>query len=142
MKKISLVILMSLLFFSLIPTITKAGFVPCGAREDDLSTLDADESKPCQLCDFFVMFDRIVDFVLFKLVPPIATLMLVIGGVMFFAAAGDPANLGRAKGLLTSVVIGLLIVYGAWLLISAFFLAIGVSEWTGLKEGWFNYPCP
>jgi len=107
------------------------GFVPCGTKD-----------CPCQLCDFFVMFDRIVDFVLFKLVPPVATLMLVIGGVMFFAAAGDPGKLSRAKGLLTSVVIGLVIVYGAWLLISAFFMAIGVAEWTGLKEGWFNYPCP
>ena len=106
------------------------GLVPCG-----------EPGNPCKLCHFFVMFDRIVDFVLIDIVPPIAALMLVIGGVMFFTAAGDPGKLTKAKSLLTSVVFGLIIVYGAWLIINTFFLTIGVNEWTGLGEGWFTYPC-
>jgi len=44
------------------------------------------------------------------------------------------------KGLLTSVAIGLVIIYGAYLIISLFFLVIGVNEWTGLQN-WFEYPC-
>lgn len=105
------------------------GLVPCGTK-----------TCPCKLCDFFIMFDNIVRFVLFKLVPPVAVLMLMIGGVMFFLAGGNPGSLSKAQGLLKSVALGLLIIYGAWLLINSFFLAIGVAEWTNLKEGWFKYP--
>lgn len=75
------------------------------------------------------------------LVPPLAALMLVVSGVMFFASAGDAFALSRAKKVLTSVVLGLIIVYGAWLIINTFFMLIGVSEWTGLSQGWFTYPC-
>jgi predicted signal transduction protein with EAL and GGDEF domain len=72
----------------------------------------------------------------------LATLIVVIGGVMFFAAVGDPAKIGKATSLLTAVAIGLVIIYGAWLLINLFFSLIGVAEWTELKEGWFKIDCP
>jgi len=108
------------------------GLVPCGGPGQD----------PCYLWNFFVLFDNIIKFVLFKIVPPIAALMLVIGGVLFFAAVDDPAKIDQAKKLFTSVAIGLVIVYGAWLLVSLFFSIIGVMEWTKLEEGWFKIKCP
>lgn len=106
------------------------GLVPCGTV-----------TCPCQLCDFFVMFDRIVDFVLFSIVPPIAVLMLVISGMMFFLAKGDPSALNKAKAVLTATLMGLAIIFSAFLFINLFFNLIGVNEWTGLQE-WFKYPCP
>ena len=128
-KRLAILLVFSGLFLSL--TVVQAqGLVPCG-----------EPGNPCQLCDIFTMFDRIVDFVMLTLVPPLAALMLVIAGVMFFAAAGDPSGLTKAKSVLTAVVFGLVIVYGAWLLINSFFLVIGVNQWTGLEKGWFSYPC-
>lgn len=106
------------------------GFVPCGT-----------EGCPCQLCDFFVMFDRIIDFFLLNIVPPIAVLMLVISGIMFFVAGGDPAGVGKAKKMLWSTLIGLGIIYGAFLAISTFLTVIGVAETGPIQEGWFKYPC-
>ena len=130
-KSLLALLVLAVLFFSLMPGQVQAQLVPCGPGT----------AKPdCELCDFFVLFDNIVKFVLQKLVPPIAALMLVFGGSMFFAAAGDPAKIGKVKGLLTSVAIGLVIIYGAYLIISLFFLVIGVNEWTGLQN-WFEYPC-
>ncbi|MCX6761162.1 MAG: hypothetical protein NTZ84_03635 [Candidatus Nealsonbacteria bacterium] len=35
-----------------------------------------------------------------KFVPPFAALLLVLDGLSFFAAAGDPAKIGEVKGLL------------------------------------------
>ena len=108
---------------------------------------------PCTFCHLFVMLDGIFDFLLFQLVPVIAVLMLVIGGAMYifayFGAAeilpegakGGPALLGQAKKLMTSVVIGLIIIYAGWLVIDLFFDAIGVAEWTGLNSGWFSIKC-
>jgi zinc transporter ZupT len=118
--------------FSLAPKVAQAQLVPCGGSNQ----------PACELCHIFVLFDNIVKFILQSVVPPVAGLMLIIAGIMFFAAAGDSAKTNKAKSIITSVVIGLLIVYGAYLLVSLFFMSIGVSEWAGfLPSGWFIYPC-
>ena len=62
-------------------TVTYEGIVPCGRVIE--GTLIS-----CQFCHLFVMLDGIVDFIIFKIVPPLATLMIVIGGVMFMIAYG------------------------------------------------------
>ena len=99
------------------------GLVPCGTT-----------CCSCQFCDLFVMFDGILDFVLFKIVLPVAALLLVIGGIMFFSYAENPKKVDDAKRLLTSVVIGLVIIFAAWLIITTFFKFIGVSEIGPLKK--------
>ena len=75
----------------------------------------------------------------------LAVLMIAIGGFMyiiaFSGAEQGPQLISRAKSLFSSVVIGLFIAYGAWLIVNLFFTAIGVAEWTGLKEGWFRIEC-
>ncbi|MBT9169267.1 MAG: hypothetical protein DDT19_02622 [Syntrophomonadaceae bacterium] len=130
------------------------GLVPCGPGKPywkDGIIVDGkcqgtkvDKGITCQFCHFFVMFKRIIDFVL-QLVIVIAVLMLVIGGVMFFAASGDPAKVNKAKSLLTAVAIGLIIIFSAWVIVNTFFIFIGLSEF-GLKltgpDKWFIIDCP
>lgn len=119
--------------FLLFPILSFAnGLVPdCGGEGQER----------CTLCHLFVMFKGIVDFVMFTLVPIIAILMLVIGGFMFFFAGGSPEMLSRAKSVITSTVLGLIIVYAAWIIVNTFFVIIGVADWTGLREGWFVIDC-
>lgn len=107
-----------------------APLVPCGGPDD-----------PCKFCDLFVLLDNIFDFIFIDIVPPIAVIAFIIGGIYFFFSRGNPQTVNKATGILTSAVIGLVIIYGAWLLLNVFFMAIGTNEWTGLEEGWFNYPC-
>jgi hypothetical protein len=133
MKKIFLISFLGFLFF-FFSQVQAAGLVPCGGPGE----------PACQLCHIFVMLDRIIDFLLLPpdgIVPIIATLMLVIGGVMFFWGGASPETLRKAKSLLTSVVIGLVIIYASWLIINLFFQVIGVADWTGLKEGWWSIEC-
>lgn len=136
MKKVFLIIFLFLFLILVIPINANAacpteGLVPCGT-----------EDCPCQFCHFFVLFDNIVRFVLFNLVPPIAVLMLVIAGVMFFTATGSPEKINEAKKIITSTVLGLLIIFAAWIIINTVFMFIGVAGWTGLREGWFQIDCP
>jgi hypothetical protein len=133
-KQLSKILLLIIFLGSLISPLiaSAAGLVPCGGEGED----------PCTLCHFFLMFKNIVDFVLFTLVPVVAVLMLVIGGFMFFFAGGSPEALSRAKSIITSTVIGLLVIYAAWLIVNTFFVIIGVADWTGLKGGWFSIDCP
>lgn len=134
-----LIFSLSVLFFFLSPLYVAAestGLIPCGGTGQ----------PPCELCHFFVLLERIIKFIWFTLIPSVAVLLLVIGGIMFYLAVGDPSKLNQAKSLFSSVIIGLIIVYGAWYLVNMFFLMIGVAEWTGLEQGWFQYPfveiCP
>jgi len=142
-------------------TITYEGLVPCGkcvnitpvvtANKTDKERCGATEWQPtnikyfpCQFCHFFVMFKAIIDFVL-QLVMAIAVLMLVIGGVMFFTAMGNPEKLGTAKNLITSVVWGVVIIFGAWIVINTIFTFIGLSDFALQFTGpgkWFTINCP
>lgn len=135
MKKMVLVVFLSLLFFSFfIPNLIFAGGTGCPT--EGLVPCGNVPSCPCELCDFFVMIDRIIDFLLFRIVPVLAALMIAVGGVMYIVAFGKPEMVSQAKSLFTAVVIGLLIIYGAWVFINTFLMFIGVAEWTGLKTWW------
>ncbi len=113
------------------PILVSAAIVPCGGTGQEA----------CRLCHFFGLLDNIVDFVMFKIVPPIAVVLLIAGGVFMLLSGGNPSGVTKGKSILLSTLIGLALVYGAYLLVNTFFLAIGVSEWTGLQSGWFKYPC-
>ncbi len=95
----------------------------------------------CQFCHFFVMFKGIVDWVVGVLVPVIAVLMLIIGGLMFFFGGTNPQMLLTGKNIIKSVIWGLIIVYGAWLITSTILSMIGAQEWTGLVSGWWKSTC-
>lgn len=87
------------------------------------------------------MIDKILDFFFLSLIPPLAILLTVIAGAYFLLAGSNPAQMEKGKEVLKSVVIGLIIIYGAWLFISFFLTMIGVASWTGL-ESWFEINCP
>lgn len=162
MKKIFLIIFFVSLLIPLISlagtyqadggNVCYEGLVPCGkpvniggSWEDGHCVGGDIQCVRCQFCHLFVMLNAIIYFVLFQIVPPIAALMLVIGGIMFMFAnlgEGGPQMLNQARKLISSVIIGLIIMFSAWLVVGVFFSFIGVAEWTGLQAGWFNINCP
>ncbi len=108
------------LFFLLAPLMAGAqGIVPCGPGT----------GKPiCELCDLFQLFANLVRFILVVIIPPVAALFIVYGGVMFYTAMGDSEKVNRGKKILTSVVIGIVIVYTAHYLVSMILSALGVVD--------------
>jgi len=129
-KKIVLIVFLGL-FFLIFNSVQAAGLVPCGGPGEDV----------CTLCHFFVMLDNIIDFLLFRVVPVLGALMIAIGGVMYVISQGKPEMLSRVKSLFTAIIIGLVIIYGAWLIVNLFLTTIGVAEWTGLGT-WWEISCP
>ena len=140
-------------------TVTYEGLVPCGkclqidpsAVANDLTMQHCTNNTPgswfiryvpCQLCHLFVMVKDITDFVLVYIIFPIASLLLITAGAMFFIYAENPQNVEKAKTWMTSVIIGLTIIFASWIIINSFFLLIGVAGWTGLEGGWFEINCP
>ena len=134
------------------------GLVPCGKDPDTRAPGESPGvAMPCQICHFFVMIDGIVDFLLvpcesnhgMPLIPLIAIVMIVIAGIMFYlggssdiaGAIGNPGMVEQAKMILRTVVIGLIVIYGSWLVVDAFMSVVGVAKWTGLKGGWWSIKC-
>ena len=125
------IIFLFLFVFSLAPLQAQAaGLVPCGGQGE----------AACTFCDFFVMINRIVQFVMTRIVPVIAVLMLVIGGVFFFFAGASPNALNTAKGIITSVVIGLVIIFCAWVIVNTVITKIGIVESPSILQ-WYNIGC-
>jgi hypothetical protein len=129
-RKFLLIILSAALVFFPLMT-SAAGLVPCGGKGE----------SPCEFCHFFVMFKNIMDFIFIEIVPPLAVLLIVWGGMLYIFSADNPGNIAKANSIFKSVAISLIIIYGAWLLINLFFQAIGVQTWTGL-ESWWQIDCP
>ncbi len=128
----------------LTPGERSGGLVPCGRSCDDPTTPE-DETASCQLCHFFVMIEKWIDGLLFRIVPALAALMIAIGGGMYVLSRGDPEKLSQAKKIFASIAIGMVIIYSAWLIINLFFMIIGFSEF-GLSltgpDKWFKIDCP
>ncbi len=122
--------------------ICQGPLVPCGGADN-----------PCQFCDLFVLLNNIFEFLMTCLTPIVAALMLVIAGLMFmishFSEAellpggtkGGPQLFSKAKKAITAVVIGLAIIFIAYVFLNTFLDFIGVAEWTGLKTGWWDIKC-
>ncbi len=116
MKKIKNSIFLFLLLF---PAIGFAqGLVPCGGPGQ----------PPCQLCHLFQLFVNILEFLLFSIVPPVAAMLFIWGGIKFYTSMGNPAGVEQGRKILMSVVVGIVIVYGSHFLISMILNALGVVD--------------
>lgn len=124
------------------------GLVPCGKEvfigSDALGDYNGISTVhlACQFCHLFTMLSAIISFLLVELVPILAVILLVAGGIMYYLALGNPEKLSRANKMLKSTIIGLVIVYGAWMIVGALLTIIGVADWTGLQDGWYTVSCP
>jgi len=140
-KKILLTTL--LLALVLIPFQTQAicegPLVPCGLSEDSPNTPGINERDPCRLCHLFALLDNILRFIITCLVPIVSVLMFTIGGVLFILSQFDIVSVdifSKAKGTVTAVVIGLVIIFASWVFLNLFLSTIGVAHWTGLGSWW------
>jgi len=123
-----------------------SGLVPCGKQvwlSDSLENQNYSAvHMPCQFCHLFVMLSAIISFLLTSLVPILAVILLVAGGIMYYLSLGNPEKLSKANKMLQGTIIGLVIIYGAWMIVGLLLTVIGVADWTGLEDGWYTIDCP
>jgi len=133
-KKFLPTVILVLFFLSLAGqtfAICEGPLVPCGGTGQ----------PACEFCHIFVLINNVINFILTCLAPIVGGLMLVIGGLYLLAAGPSPEKVSQAKSIITSIVIGLIIIFVAWVFLNTFLDAIGVAEWTGLKT-WWKIECP
>jgi len=103
------------------------GLVPCGRLADNPATGDIDESKPCSICAMFYMLKNAINFII-TLAVGIGVFILVIAGLTYALSGGNPMRIEQAKAAVSSVIIGIALIYIAWLVIAVILQGMGYAN--------------
>lgn len=79
--------------------------IPCGPGQ-------------CTFCDLFKLIQNVYDFIVFTLAPPVAILSVAVAGFIWFTSAGSEAKAKKARDILMTVALGLVIMYTSWIVIN------------------------
>lgn len=63
------------------------------------------------------MVDRIIQFGLFYIALPVGVIWIIVGGFLMMTSAGNESRFSKGKDYIRSVIIALLIAFGAWLIV-------------------------
>lgn len=87
----------------------------------------------CGFNDFMALVNRVIHFILFDMVIPIAAIMFAYAGFLLVTAGGEAAGARtRAKSIFFNVVLGLIIAVAAFLIIRTILSILGYEgSWIG-----------
>ena len=127
----------SFLFFNSIQP-ASAALVPCGLSEDDLSTPE-DETALCTICDTLKLFSRIINYILFTLVPAIGVLLYLYAGFLILLGGANPKLVATGRSVFSTTTWGLVIIFVAWMVTNSVLKSIaGDSVFT---KDWNKVVC-
>src|SRR6056297_491545 len=75
----------------------------------------------CTGCHLLIMADGIIDYVLIYIIPPVALLMILIAGVMYYLSGGKPDLRNKANKALKYTALGLFLIYGSFIIVNLIF---------------------
>lgn len=102
--------MIALFFILVFPFVAHGqGLVPCGNGGD---------SPPCTYADLVKLVQNVVSFALTYIAIPIVSIIIVVGGIRMAISAGDEAKFKAGRKMITGAAVGLVITFGAWLLIN------------------------
>lgn len=108
------------------------GLVPCGGPDE----------KMCTLCDLSRLGQNIINFLLEDIALPLTTVMIAVGGVTLAISGGSPKRQELGKKILTSAVIGLIVVLASWLILNTIInLLAGGEQPKGFPWPWNEIQC-
>ncbi len=93
------------------PAVSYAALVPCGT-----------EGNPCTLCHFYILAQNMISFMMWYIAPALAIFIVAWGGFNILIAGSDPARKQAGRKAITAAIVGLLVVFGAWVVINQFLL--------------------
>lgn len=92
-------------------------------------------AEPLQLSDFNILYARIVE-VIMGIAGLVLFLMLIVGGIKYITAGGEPEALASARKTLTFAIAGIV------LIASAFLIMVIIQTITGVPVTVFNIYTP
>ncbi len=100
------------------------GIVPC----------DGSKEHPCDFNAFMSLINNIINFAIFYLAVPIATIMFAYAGFLMVTAGEEAAGARTtAKGIFMNTLTGLVIALLSWVVVHSLLEALGYKgSWIGL----------
>ncbi len=120
MKKNNISIILTLFTLLLLPMLAFAA-----PEEGGLVPQWCQVGCPCSLCDLFDLADNIIGFLLYMIAVPIAAGAFLYGGVLMLTSGGDPSQITKGRGVMTSAVIGMTLAFFAWAIFNTVLTTIG-----------------
>jgi Transglycosylase SLT domain/Type IV secretion system pilin len=131
---VSFFILFTITAFTTSPVF--AQIVPCG--DVGSSNGGAPRGVECDVCDLQILAGNIINYFVI-IMTVVAALLFVNAGVLYIFSPANPANIAKAHKIFTSTLVGLVIILGAWLIISTVMSAVydtSFGDWkTDLCKG-------
>ncbi len=93
-------------------------------------------------CSFIETVRNVISFLILDFAIPLAIILFIIGGILLATHGGSQKQFELAKTILTGTVIGLVIVFVAWLIINVFFgIIVGQEKFLDLSNPWYELDC-
>ncbi|MCL4405428.1 MAG: pilin [Patescibacteria group bacterium] len=87
-------------------------------------------------CGLLQLFQNVLNFAL-TISVPIATIVIVYGGFVIMTGGGEPDKLKTGRDAIIAALVGVIIVFGAWLIINTVLNIVGanvsVAPWSALS---------
>lgn len=130
-------LILGALFAAMIPLVTFAApLVQCGTTANP---------TPCTLCDLFTLAKNITTFLSLTIAPALAVLAFAMAGFKILTSGGSPGARQEGIKIIRNTIIGLLIVFGAWIIINELLLffvgGVGTAQIKGLPMPWSTITC-
>ena len=108
------------------------------AASDSGALVTCTNPEDCNWCTFIQMFDRALDF-LFKFLTLAAVMMVMYAGFQLVISQGNSGAMEKAKGFISNIIIGFVIMMSAWLIIDTVIKGLvdteaGYGQWNELKK--------
>jgi hypothetical protein len=117
-KFFSITIFAILLISLVMPQLVLArGLVPCGGTGE----------PKCNICHFFQLLQKIISGASISVLA-LAALFIVIGGIIILSSAGSPDKASEGKRMISYSIIGIVICFGAWIIINTVMNALVSQE--------------
>jgi hypothetical protein len=87
---------------------------------------------PCGFNEFMKLINNVIKFLLFTIATPLCALIVAYAGWLYISSSSSEENKGKAKKILTNVVVGYIIALAAFLIVKTLLSTLGAStEWLG-----------
>ena len=109
------------------------GLIQCGCGAPVIDATTKRCTNCCEIDDFFGVIMRIYNFLVTMIATPLAVVAISIGAILMMTSAGNPNLMSKGKGIFWMAIIGLVLVFGSYLIINFVLKTIGYAgSWDSL----------
>lgn len=107
------------LFLSCVPFVSGAadtGIVTCGGAGQEM----------CQTCDFIALGNNVLQWII-GIMATVCAVVVAVAGLKMVTAGGNMGAIESAKGMITNVIVGFMLMLAAWLIVDTV-IKVFISE--------------